>query len=58
MLHDQSSPRVQLCLAEGLLAAGMRGEQLTSMLPDPVLALAQRRLDAPRTFRSITPNRR
>jgi len=58
MLRDQSSPRVQLCVAEGLLAAGMRGEQLTSALPAPVLDLAQRRLDAPRTFRSITPLRR
>ena len=58
ILRDQSSPRVQLCVAEGLLAAGIRGEQLTSVLPAPVLDLAQRRLDAPRTFRSITPHRR
>ncbi|HZN40979.1 MAG TPA: hypothetical protein VFD82_19390 [Planctomycetota bacterium] len=57
MLRNQSSPRVQLCVAEGLLAAGLRSEQLTSVLPAPVLDLAQRRLDAPRTFRSITPHR-
>ncbi|HEX6810244.1 MAG TPA: hypothetical protein VF384_01360 [Planctomycetota bacterium] len=58
MLQGPNAPRVQLCLAEGLLAAGVRGEQLTSMLPAPVLALAQQRLDAPRKFRSITPHRR
>ena len=58
LLRDQSNPRVQLCVAEGLLAAGLRGEQLTSMLPAPVLDLAKRRLDAPPDFRSITPHRR
>jgi hypothetical protein len=58
MLRDQSNPRVQLCVAEGLLAAGLRGEQLTSVLPAPVLDLAQRRLAAPPDFRSITPHRR
>ena len=58
MLRANSNPRVQLRLAEGLLAAGMNGAQLASMVPTPVLTLAQRRLDHARPFRSIDPARR
>lgn len=58
VLHGTTHPRVQLCVAEGLLASGVRGIELAASVPPPVLELAQRRSNQPRRFRAIDPSRR
>lgn len=58
VLHQASHPRVQLCIAEGLLAAGLHGHELQGQVPPAVLELALRRHQQPPRFRAITPNRR
>jgi hypothetical protein len=55
MLQQHPHPRVQLCIAEGLLAAGEQGHELARIVPEPVLQLAERRRQQPRRFRSIQP---
>ena len=55
MLQQDPHPRVQLCIAEGLLAAGEQGHELARIVPEPVLQLAERRRQQPRRFRSIQP---
>jgi hypothetical protein len=58
LLQQTGHPRLQLCIAEGLLAAGARAEDLAGRIPAPVLELAQKRHDRPRRFRNIDPMRR
>ncbi len=58
LLQPTTHPRVALCIAEGLLASGVPGEQLTSRVPAPVLALAERQRQQPKRFRAINPQRR
>ncbi|MEO6593275.1 MAG: hypothetical protein ABIP94_00820 [Planctomycetota bacterium] len=60
MWAHTSNPRVQLWLAEGLLAAGASGAlrtQMAASVPEPVLRLALRRHDQAKPFRSIDPRR-
>jgi hypothetical protein len=57
MLQRATHPRLHLCIAEGLLAAGARAEELAARVPAPVLELARERLARPRRFRAIDPRR-
>lgn len=57
LLQQHGHPRVALCIAESLLASGVRAEQLATRIPAPVLELAQQRLQAQRRFRTIDPTR-
>ena len=58
LLTRSQHPRVALCIAEGLLAAGTGTESLQTRLPAPVLELARARADRARRFRAIDPTRR
>lgn len=58
LLQAHPHPRVQLRVAEGLLAAGRSRSQLTGRVPAPVLDVAARRHESPRRFRAIDPERR
>jgi hypothetical protein len=55
LLRGTQSPRVQLRIAEAMLAATGGPSALPARLPDPVLDLAARRQRAARVFRSIAP---
>lgn len=55
MLLQAAHPRVQLCLAEGLLAAGVDAFALRSSVPAPVLRLAEQRHRQPKRFRNLRP---
>lgn len=57
LLASTDCPRVQLCAAEGLLAAGRPARALRASVPAAVLELAERRVAAVR-FRSIRPDSR
>lgn len=57
MLQQAAHPRVQLCLAEGLLAAGATGQSLRLAVPEPVLRLAEQRHRQPKRFRNLRPGR-
>jgi hypothetical protein len=58
VLARTNPPRVALCVAEGLLAAGARSESLQNRVPPAVLELARARAERPRRFRAIDPSRR
>ncbi|MFO1077830.1 MAG: hypothetical protein U1E73_08905 [Planctomycetota bacterium] len=53
LLATTQNPRVQLCAAEGLLAAGTDAAALRARVPARVLALAQRRAAGRPLFRAI-----
>lgn len=57
MLRRPCHPEAQLKLCEGLLQKGERAASLESLVPAPVLRLAQRRRDAGRAFRNLEPTR-
>lgn len=57
MLATTSCPRVKLCAAEALLAAGARPDELSASTPAVVLELAVRRAERQRGFRSIRPHK-
>ncbi|MCU0863807.1 MAG: hypothetical protein MUC36_08455 [Planctomycetes bacterium] len=57
MLRQAPHPRVQLCLAEAMLAAGATEQQLRSTVPEPVLRLAEQRHREPPRFRNLRPGR-
>ena len=58
MLAVTHSPRVQLCVCEGLLATGTQASTLRGRVPATVLALAERRRNGTRTFRNLRPHNR
>lgn len=58
LLREAPHPRIALCLAEGLLAAGASAQELKALVPAPVLELAERRVQRPRAFRAIQPTHR
>ncbi len=58
LARQGAHPRAQLCVAESMLAAGHRREQLVGLVAEPVLRLAEERRKTPRTFRSVRPARR
>jgi hypothetical protein len=58
LLERVAQPRVQLCVAQALLANGADGRALAAHFPTPVLELATRRQQQPRRFRAIDPERR
>jgi len=57
MLQQAAHPRVQLCIAEGLLAAGASDLALRGAVPEPVLRLAAQRHRQPQRFRNLRPGR-
>ena len=57
LLQVANSPRVQLSVAEGLLATGTQPATLTGSMPEPVLDLATRRQLGRKRFRAIDPYR-
>lgn len=58
LLQRTAQPRVQLLVAQALLASGAAGQALAARFPAPVLELAARRDREPRRFRTIDPDRR
>lgn len=58
LLQRATHPRVQLGIAEALLAGGARGSELASLVPAPVLQLAEARSRRAKPFRAIAPDRR
>ncbi len=56
LLRHGVHPRVKLCVAEAMLAAGHRRQQLEGLVPEAVLRLAEQRRAAPKRFRSVTPH--
>lgn len=58
LLRRAAHPRVQLGIAEALLAGGARGVELAALVPAPVLQLAEQRTRRAKTFRAIAPDRR
>jgi hypothetical protein len=57
MLGQAEHPRVQLCIAEGLLAAGCDDRALRGAVPEVVLRLAEQRYRQPQRFRNLRPAR-
>jgi Arc/MetJ family transcription regulator len=57
LLQAAPHPRVQLCLTECLLAAGLQPAELAPLVPEPVLRLAQRHHQRPRPLRVVRPTR-
>ncbi|MCA8966777.1 MAG: hypothetical protein KDC48_17985, partial [Planctomycetes bacterium] len=55
LLRQGVHPRVKLCVAEAMLAAGHHRQQLEALVPASVLRLAEQRRAAPKRFRSVTP---
>lgn len=58
LLREGVHPRVKLCVAEAMLGAGHRPQQLEGLVPPAVLRLAEQRRAAPRSFRSVSPHAR
>jgi hypothetical protein len=55
LLQPGSTPRIALAAAEALLAAGVPAASLAGRAPEPVLALARQRRDAPPPLRTLRP---